>query len=71
MRVLTNYGLVEVDKLLLELLESRGYSIHRCIRLWTVHILNQEWNHDFATVAVNTIAFYVPEEQAIRPWLIQ
>jgi hypothetical protein len=33
MRVLTDYRLVEVEKVLLELLELHGYSIYSCIYL--------------------------------------
>jgi hypothetical protein len=71
MRVLTNHGLVEVDKSSHELLGSHGYSIHRCVHSWTIHVLNQEWNYDLARVAVNSVALHVPGEQAIRPWLTQ
>jgi hypothetical protein len=62
MRVLTNYGLVEVEKPSLELLESRGYSIHGCVHSWIVHVLNQEWDYDLARVAVTYIASHVPGE---------
>jgi tetratricopeptide (TPR) repeat protein len=71
MRVLSDHGLVEVEKLSLELVESQGYSIHGCVHSWTVHVLNQEWNYDLARVAVNCIALHVPGEQANRPWLTQ
>jgi len=42
MRVLSDHGLVEVDKSSQELLKSRGYSIHGYVHSWTVHVLNQE-----------------------------
>ena len=42
MRVLSDHGLVKVDKLSLKLLESRGYSIYGCVHSWTIHVLNQE-----------------------------
>ena len=71
MRVLSDHGLVEVEKPSLELVESQGYSIHGCVHSWTVHVLNQEWNYDLARVAVNCIALHVPGEQANRPWLTQ
>jgi hypothetical protein len=48
MQVLSDHGLVEVDKSSQELLELHGYSIYRCVYLWTVHVLNQEWNYDLA-----------------------
>ncbi|KAG4429439.1 hypothetical protein IFR05_015080 [Cadophora sp. M221] len=71
MRVLSNHGLVEVDKSSQELLESRGYSIHGCVHSWTFHVLNKEWNYDLARVALNSVALHVPGEQANRPWLTQ
>jgi tetratricopeptide (TPR) repeat protein len=71
MRVLSNHGLVGIDKSSQELLESRGYSIHGCVHSWTVHILNQEWDYNLAKVAVTFVASHVPREQAIRPWVTQ
>ncbi|KIM98316.1 hypothetical protein OIDMADRAFT_202132 [Oidiodendron maius Zn] len=71
MRVLTNHGLVEVDKSSQELPESRGYSIHGCVHSWTIHVLNQEWNYNLARVALISVASHIPDEQANQPWLIQ
>ena len=71
MRVLTDHGLVQVDKSSQELPESRGYSIHGCVHSWTVHVLSQEWNYDLARVALKSVALHVPDEQANRPWLTQ
>ena len=71
MRILSDHGLVEIDKSSQELLESRGYSIHGCVHSWTVHVLNQKWNYDLARVALNSVASHVPREQAVRPWLTQ
>ncbi|CZR53592.1 related to calcium-independent phospholipase A2 [Phialocephala subalpina] len=71
MRVLSDHGLVEVNKSSQELLESRGYSIYGCVHSWTVHVLNQEWNYDLARVALKFVALHIPGEQADRPWLTQ
>jgi hypothetical protein len=71
MRVLSDHGLVEVDKSSLELLESRGYSIHGCVHSWSIHVLNQEWDYSLARVALNSVALHVPGKQADRPWLTQ
>ena len=71
MRVLSDHRLVKVDKSLQELLKSRGYSIHRCVYSWTVHVLNQEWNYNLARVALNSVALHVLGKQANRPWLTQ
>jgi tetratricopeptide (TPR) repeat protein len=71
MRILSDHGLVEVDKSSQELLESQGYSIHGCVHSWTVHVLNQEWDYSLARVAMKSVALHVPGEQANRPWLTQ
>ncbi len=70
-RVLSNHGLVEVDRSSQEWIESRGYSIHGCVHSWTVHVLNQEWNYDLARLAVKFVGSNVLGEQAVRPWLTQ
>jgi tetratricopeptide (TPR) repeat protein len=54
-----------------ELVESKGYSIHRCVHSWTIHVLNREWNYDLAKVAVKLVGPHVPEQEAARPWLTQ
>jgi tetratricopeptide (TPR) repeat protein len=69
MRILSDHGLVEVDKSQQELLESQGYSIHGCVHSWTIHVLNQEWDYGLARVATKCIASHAPRQQAIRPWL--
>ena len=69
MRVLSDYGLVEVDRSSQELIESRGYSIYGCVHSWTIHVLNQEWDYDLGRIAVKFIGLHVPGEQAVRPWL--
>ena len=71
MRVLSNHGLVEVDKSSQERIESSGYSIHGCVHSWTIHVLNQEWDYDLARIAVEFVGSHVPEQQAIQPWLTQ
>jgi hypothetical protein len=71
MRVLSDHGLVEVEKSSLKLVESQRYNTHGCVHLWTVHVLNQKWNYDLARVAVNSIALHVLDKQANRPWLTQ
>ncbi|KAH8592605.1 hypothetical protein B0O99DRAFT_674331 [Bisporella sp. PMI_857] len=70
-RVLSNYGLVEVNTSSQELVESQGYSMHGCIHSWAVHVLNQDWDYGLARLAVKFVASHVPEQQAVRPWLTQ
>jgi tetratricopeptide (TPR) repeat protein len=71
MRVLSNHRLVEVDTSTQDLIESRGYSIHRCVHAWTVSVLNQNWDHDLARLAVNYVGLHVPGEETVRPWVTQ
>ncbi|PMD18044.1 HET-domain-containing protein [Hyaloscypha hepaticicola] len=71
MRVLSDHGLVEVNKSSLELVESRGYSIHGCVHLWTIHVLNQKWDYSLARLALKAVALHAPSKQAKRPWLTQ
>jgi hypothetical protein len=70
-RVLSSYGLVEVDTSSQDLIESRGYSIHGCVHSWTIHVLNQAWNHGLARLALKFIGSHAPEEHTFRPWLTQ
>jgi hypothetical protein len=44
-RVLCDYGLIEVDKFSEgSVVESQGYGMHGCVDAWTVHVVNQEWD---------------------------
>jgi tetratricopeptide (TPR) repeat protein len=70
-RVLTSYGLVEVDTPSQDLIKSRDYSIHGCVYSWTINILNQAWDHRFARLTMKFIGSHVPEKQSFRPWLTQ
>jgi tetratricopeptide (TPR) repeat protein len=70
-RVLSNYGLVEVDTSLQEWVEARGYSIHGCVHSWTIHVLNQEWDYGLARLALKFVGSHVPREEVAGWWLIQ
>jgi hypothetical protein len=63
MRVLSDYGLVEVDTSSQELIESGGYSIHGYVHSWSIHVLNQEWDYDLARVAVEIVGSHVPKRE--------
>ena len=49
-RVLSDYGLVEVNMPSQERIESRGYDIHSCVHSWVVNVLNQEWASEVCRV---------------------
>ncbi|KAN0072834.1 HET domain containing protein [Elaphomyces granulatus] len=70
-RVLSDYGLVEVDMSSQERIESRGYSIHGCVHSWTVHVLNQRWDYDLAKLALKCVGSHVPTEESAKWWLTQ
>ncbi|RYO80968.1 hypothetical protein DL762_007374 [Monosporascus cannonballus] len=70
-RVLSDYGLVEVNTASGEQTESRGYSIHSCVHSWTMSVLNQEWDQDLAKLAVKCVASHIPGSESDKWWLIQ
>jgi hypothetical protein len=64
-RVLCDYGLIEVDKSSEESgVEFQGYGMHSCVHSWTVHVVNQEWDSEMAEVAVKCVGRHVPEHNA-------
>jgi tetratricopeptide (TPR) repeat protein len=71
MRVLCDHGLVEIDTSSQELKESRGYSIHGCVHMWTIQVLNQKWDYDLAWTAVRFVATHISKTYTFRPWLGQ
>ncbi|KAI0442909.1 hypothetical protein F4803DRAFT_550628 [Xylaria telfairii] len=70
-RTLINYGLVEVDHSVDELIESRGYSVHSCVYSWITHVLNQEWSIDLAKYAIKCVASHFSEQESYKQWFVQ
>ncbi|KIN06945.1 hypothetical protein OIDMADRAFT_150200 [Oidiodendron maius Zn] len=70
-RVLIDYRLVEVDMSSQDLIESKGYSIHGCVHLWSIHVLNQEWDYKLARLAVEFVGSHVQGQDVDRWWLTQ
>jgi len=70
-RVLSDHGLVEVDMSSQELIESRGYSIHGCVHLWTICVLNQEWDYDLAKLVLKFVGSHVSKKESPKWWLTQ
>jgi tetratricopeptide (TPR) repeat protein len=68
-RVLCDHGLVEPDSNSGELTESCGYSIHKCVHLWTIHVLNKPWDTSLARLAIQFVGSHVPDARGDRPWL--
>jgi tetratricopeptide (TPR) repeat protein len=60
-RVLCDYGLVEPDKSSLDHgTESRGYGMHGCVYMWTLHVLNREQDVEMAQLAMRCVGAHVP-----------
>jgi hypothetical protein len=71
-RVLCDYGLAEVDISSEESgVESKGYSMHSCVHLWTIHFLNQEWDVGMAGLALECVGSHVPNRAARKAWVTQ
>jgi tetratricopeptide (TPR) repeat protein len=71
MRVLCDYGLVEVNCSGSGELAPRGYSIHSCIHSWASSVLNQHWDRNLTRLALNCTASCMPNKDAAKWWLIQ
>ncbi|KAI0100515.1 kinesin light chain [Nemania sp. FL0031] len=70
-RELMDYGLVEVDSSVHELIESRGYSVHSCVYSWMIHVLNEERSAELARFAIECIARHVPDRRSRKWWVTQ
>ncbi|KAI1325812.1 hypothetical protein F5Y16DRAFT_422491 [Xylariaceae sp. FL0255] len=70
-RVLRDYGLVEINSSADELIESKGYSIHSCVHSWTSHVLNEELDLELASFALECIASHVPSRNSDKWWLTE
>ncbi|KAF2466293.1 uncharacterized protein BDR25DRAFT_345541 [Lindgomyces ingoldianus] len=71
-RVLCDYGLIEVDKSPKgTVVESQGYGMHSCVHAWTVHVVNQEWDAEMAGVAMECVGRHVPADDVQHSSLTQ
>ncbi|KAF2469609.1 tetratricopeptide repeat domain-containing protein, partial [Lindgomyces ingoldianus] len=71
MRVLCDYGLVEVDKSSRNEVELKGYGMHSCVHFWTAHMVNEKWDSELAGLALECVARHVPEHNAQNSWVTQ
>lgn len=61
-RVLCDHGLVEVDKSSKKSgAKIEGYEMHSCVHSWTIHMVNQEWDTELASLALMCIYEHVPK----------
>ncbi|OCL02321.1 tetratricopeptide repeat domain-containing protein, partial [Glonium stellatum] len=71
-RVLCDHALAEADVASgIDSMESRGYSMHSCVHSWTVHVLNDGWDHRMARLALNCIGSHVPDRERAKYWIIE
>jgi hypothetical protein len=70
-RVLCDHGLVEVDQSPLELVESRGYSMHGCVHAWIIHVLSKKWDAGLARLAFKVVRSHVPGHDEDKWWATQ
>ena len=67
-RVLCDYGLVEVDKSSERSdVESKGYGMHSCVHSWTEHVVNIEWDSEMAGLALKCVRRHVSNENSRNP----
>jgi tetratricopeptide (TPR) repeat protein len=60
-RVLCDHALLEADVTAQDnRIESQGYSMHSCVHSWTVHVLNQAWDADMASLALECVSGHLP-----------
>ena len=70
--MLCDYGLVEVDISSEESrVESKGYSMHSCVHLWTIHFLNQVWDVRMERLALECVGSHVLDKAAREAWVTQ
>jgi tetratricopeptide (TPR) repeat protein len=71
-RVLCEYGLVEPDMLLRKRsTESRGYGMHGCVHMWTMHALNESRDVAMTQLAMRCVGSHVPARTERDYWVVQ
>ncbi|RYC54279.1 hypothetical protein CHU98_g11933 [Xylaria longipes] len=71
MGMLHDYGFVEPHISSLDLIGSRGYSIHACVHAWSVYVLNPVRDINLAKLAVDCVASRFPNDDEHQFWLLQ
>ncbi|RMZ87211.1 hypothetical protein DV736_g5563, partial [Chaetothyriales sp. CBS 134916] len=70
-RLLCSYGLVDQDFAFQEQYSSGRYSVHSCVHMWSMCVLNKEWKESLAMLALTCIASEVPLQSEKNWWLLQ
>ncbi|PSK60209.1 proteinral transcriptional corepressor ssn6 [Elsinoe australis] len=71
MRVLCDYGLVEIDLNSRGPLATKGYSIHSCVHSWASSVLNPDWDLDLAKFALLSTTSCMPSKDVAKWWVSQ
>ncbi|KAL9053502.1 MAG: hypothetical protein Q9162_004740 [Coniocarpon cinnabarinum] len=72
LRMLCNYGLAGVDRSAkFSEVEHQGYTIHSCVHSWAFHMLNKEWDPEFANLTLKCVARHLPDNNMQKPWVTQ
>ncbi|KAF1971156.1 HET-domain-containing protein, partial [Bimuria novae-zelandiae CBS 107.79] len=70
-RLLCEYGLAHPEPLHGQSSVSAGYSMHSCVHLWTISVLNDSWDEGLARLALTCVSSEVPRTDADRWWVLQ
>lgn len=70
MRVIGNFGLVEVDSAE-RFAETNGYSMHSCVHDWTRAVLNPQFRRELAELALDIVVAHVPKDDNPRSSIVK
>ncbi|KAI1173201.1 hypothetical protein F4777DRAFT_558875 [Nemania sp. FL0916] len=74
-RVLHDYGLVDLATSTSNRWESQGYSMHDCVHTWTQYVVNAKADKiaetSMARLATECVAAHIPTDRHAEYWIIQ
>ncbi|KAI1316137.1 kinesin light chain [Xylariaceae sp. FL0255] len=71
MGTLHNYGFIEPHVSNLDMVGSRGYSMHACVHSWTIFVLNMDLDNCLARATINCVAARAPSQDEHQFWSLQ
>ena len=45
--------------------------MHSCVHMWVVHVLNAEWNRNWARLAITAVARHLPDRDIPSYWSVR
>ena len=70
--MLCSHGLAEAHSITTQNgAESNGYSVHACVHLWMVHVLNGPNERSLTMLAMECTSLHVPGQEIPEYWLVQ